>query len=89
MKPFSNNKAFYDYLLVLASVLKSRGSNELSGLTVAASRHAAGMSTEFLGESRIALRQVLAKENVLTDGERADLSEVLKQLDKLLDERNR
>jgi hypothetical protein len=88
MKPFANNKAFYDYLLVLASVLKNRGSNELSGLTVAASRHAAGMSTEFLGESRIALRQVLAKENVLTDGERADLSEVLKQLDKSLDERN-
>ena len=46
------------------------------------------MSTEFLGESRIALRRVLKEEDgVLTLQEREDLLDVLRQLDSALDNR--
>lgn len=89
MKIFSNNKELFEYLLFLASELKKRKFDELSEAVTFASRHAAGnMSTEFLGESRIALRRVL-KENggILTVQECADLSDVLKQLTEALDKR--
>lgn len=88
MKPLSNNKELYAYLLSLAAVLEKRGSSELSETVTHASRHASGMSTEFLGESRIALRRV-SKEtgDVLDLSEHNDLSEVLRQLDAALDKR--
>jgi hypothetical protein len=45
-------------------------------------------ATEFLGESRIALRRVLAEENgILSPIERADRQDVLRQLDAALDGR--
>jgi|HubBroStandDraft_2_1064218.scaffolds.fasta_scaffold608009_2 hypothetical protein len=89
MKPLSNNREFYEYLLYLAAELKKRKFDELSEAVTFASRHASSnISTEFLGESRIALRRVLKEENeVLTVQGRADLSDVLKQLDEALDKR--
>jgi hypothetical protein len=87
MKPLSSNRELYEYLLCLAAELKKRRLEELSEAVVFASRQAAGnMSTEFLGESRIALRRVSKEEGgVLTVQERAALSDVLKQLDEALD----
>ena len=89
MKTLAGNRESYDYLLALASVLKQRGAVSLSEAVAFASRHVASMfSTEFLGESRIALRRVAAEENgVLTPEERSDLLDVLKQLDQALDKR--
>ena len=88
MKTFSSNRELYEYLLFLRSELKQRGSEELSETVAAASRHASSMSTEFLGESRTALEQVLKYENgLLTEQDRADLSDVLKQLGEALDKR--
>jgi hypothetical protein len=88
MKPFSNNRELYEYLLSLAAELKKRKFEELSEAVSFASRQAAGMSTEFLGETRIALRRVLKEEDgILTVQERADLSDVLRQLDEALDGR--
>jgi hypothetical protein len=85
----SNNRELYEYLLLLASQLESPGAEVLSKEVSAASRIAGGIpATEFLGESRIALRHVLAKENgILNQTERADLLDVLKQLDEAFDRR--
>jgi hypothetical protein len=82
MKP-SNHRELYEYLVLLASDLKSRGSETLSKDVAAASRTASTIpQTEFLGESRIALRRVLAEENgILNQTERDDLQDVLRQLD--------
>jgi hypothetical protein len=89
MKPFSNNRELYEYLLFLAAELQKRKFKELGEAVAFASRQAASnISTEFLGESRIALRRVLKEEDgILTVQERADLSDVLKQLDEALDRR--
>jgi len=46
------------------------------------------MSTEFLGESRIALQEVTkAKGSVLDKAEHAELSEILKQIDSAVSRR--
>jgi hypothetical protein len=88
MKILSSNEDLYEYLLFLASALKQRKSVALSEAVGLAIGNAASFSTEFLGESRIALKQVLDQENgVLTDQERTDLQDAWKQLDKIFDER--
>ena len=85
---FASNRQLYDYLLTLGLLLKDRGAEGLSRSVTAASRQAAGMSTEFLGEARIALRQVAQNgSGVLSDTERADLLDALEQLDTALDKR--
>jgi hypothetical protein len=88
VKLFSNNRELYEYLVFLAAELKKRKFEELSEAVAFASRRISDMSAEFLGESRIALRRVLKEEDgVLTIQERADLSDVLKQLDEAFDKR--
>lgn len=91
MKALSNNRELYDYLVLLISALKERGAEALSKEVDHARRcSASNISTEFLGESRIALRRVLKDENgVLTQQERGDLLQVLKQLDDALDGRRK
>lgn len=88
MKTLSNNAEFYQYLSRLSATLEERDAKQLGEAVVHASKCSAGMSTEFLGESRIALRQVLKKgARVLTTQELDDVKDVLRQLDKALDER--
>jgi len=88
MKALSSNRDLYDYLLLLSSELKRRGSTALSEAVAFASSQGSSSSTEFLGESRIVIRRVLNEENgALIDQERADLSDVLKQLDEALNGR--
>ncbi|HEX3627106.1 MAG TPA: hypothetical protein VH280_16980 [Verrucomicrobiae bacterium] len=89
MKVLSNNRQLYEYLLFLSSELKERKREELGEAVVFASRQAASnMNAEFLGESRIALRRVLKEEGgALTAQERADLLDVLTQLDKAFEAR--
>lgn len=83
MKTLSGFRDLYDYLFSMASTLKERGCPDLSAAADHARRcSASNISTEFLGESRIALRRVLKEENaVLSQPERDDLLQVLKQLD--------
>ena len=59
MKPFSNNQEFYDYLIDLVSRFHERGFHGLAKPLEFAASQAASNSTEFLGESRIAFRQLL------------------------------
>jgi hypothetical protein len=80
-----NKQQLYSYLADLAAKLNDRGSSELSQAVLAASRTMAGIpDTEFLGESRIALRRVRDEQTVLTENERHELLDVLRQLDEAL-----
>ena len=89
MKQLANNKELYDYLVDLSTKLGARGAELLAAIILSASRQSAGLSTEFLGESRIALRKVSDSDEVLlTDAERAEVTDVLKQLSVALDGRH-
>jgi hypothetical protein len=89
MMRVASNQALHDYLARLAESLQERGAESMAEVIAAAARQAAGLSTEFLGESRIALEQVLnSNQPVLSDAIRAEIADVLKQLDFALD-RNR
>ena len=88
MKNLRDNRELYDYLCSLSKELKQRGADTLVTVVARAVGNAGCISTEFLGESLIALRQVLKDgHNVLNEEERADLSDVLRQLDHALDSR--
>ena len=77
-----DNQHLYDYLVAMSTILNSRGAMELSQEVLAASRVVATIPvTEFLGESRIALRRVENEQTVLTDEECSDLRDVIRQLD--------
>jgi hypothetical protein len=62
-----NNRQLYDYLAAIGTTLNARGAVELSRVVLAASRTVSTIpDTEFLGESRIALRRVENEQAVLT-----------------------
>jgi hypothetical protein len=83
-----NNRQLYDYLAAISVTLDARGAGELSRIVRAASQKASGIPvTEFLGESRIALRQVENEQNVLTENECRDLRDVLRQLEEAFSRR--
>jgi hypothetical protein len=83
-----NNRQLYDYLAAIGATLDTRGAVELSRIVLAASRTATGIPvTEFLGESRIALRRVENEQNLLTESERLELLDVLRQLDEAFSRR--
>jgi hypothetical protein len=69
MKALSSNRDLYDYLLSVIAILNQRGAMELSEIVRIASVQAGAISTEFLGESRIALRQVLAEQDGILTAE--------------------
>jgi hypothetical protein len=76
----SSNQDLFDYLLQLADALRSRGAIELSEAARCASAQTSN-STEFFGESRIALRRILSDgKAVLQPIEQADIEDVLRQL---------
>jgi hypothetical protein len=85
----SSNRELYDYLILLAGELENRGAHELAEGVRTASKTAPSIpTTEFLGESRIALRRVDQEgSQVLKEAERADLRDVLKQLNAAFDRR--
>jgi len=88
MEPLKSNSELYEYLLLLVSQLRTCGATDLADLVEFATQQVSGMSTEFLGESRIALRQVLEKEQgILTATQRKEISDVLGQLGRALDGR--
>ena len=89
MERLKSNSELYQYLVHLVSQLRTRGATDLADSIEFASQQASGISTEFLGESRIALRKLLEKEHgILTGTEREEASDILKQLDAALDRRS-
>lgn len=88
MQKLRSNRELYEYLGRMAGTLGSIGRPDLGQVVADAMGHASSLSTEFLGESRLALRRVLANGgSVLPSQERADLVEVLAQLDQAFDRR--
>jgi hypothetical protein len=84
----SSNQDLYDYLRRLICELQKAGATTLVHAVSFAADQASSMSAEFLGESRLALRQVLDQENgALSQSQRADLESVINQLDDALDRR--
>jgi len=84
----SSNADLYSYLGRLRQMLADRGANDLAEAVGKALRFAAGMTTEFLGESRIALSMVQhAKNNPLDQSERQLLAQVISELDAAFDRR--
>ena len=82
MKKLSSNTELHSYLLSLADLLANRGSPALASSVRFAARQGAALSTEFLGESRIALRHVLKTEGGLLQlHKRDELHGVIGQLD--------
>jgi hypothetical protein len=78
----SNNAELHQYLVMLADRLAHRGAQSLSDAVRRAAGHATGLSTEFLHESRIALKRVLAEEHAtLPPVERYELRSVLSQIE--------
>jgi hypothetical protein len=83
-----NNQQLYDYLVALGAKLNAREAVDLSRVVLAASRTVATIpGTEFLGESRIALRRVETAQTVLTEDERLELLDIVRQLDEAFSRR--
>jgi hypothetical protein len=86
MKVFSNNRELYEFLVHLRTVLSGKGAVHLSRIVESAMRQASALSTEFLGESRVALRTVINEQRGILTAEQADdVRDVIKQLDRVLD----
>lgn len=85
---FSKNEDLYNYLFSLITILKERGRDDLSKQIEFATKQAASGSTEFLGESRIAIKEVLLKaDGILNQNEKSDLTSALAQIGNALDKR--
>ena len=77
-----DNQQLCDYVVAMSTKLNNRGAVKLSQDVLAASRVVATIPiTEFLGESRIALRRVENEQTVLTEEECFDLRDVIRQMD--------
>ena len=85
MKKLSSNTDLYNYLLALGDLLAGRGVPQLAETVRFAARQGTGLSTEFLGESGIALRRVLdAEGGALEMHERDELRGVISQVETAL-----
>lgn len=85
---FSNNEDLYKYLLYLISILNERGRDDLSEKIEFASKQATSSATEFLGESRIAIKEVLLRAGtILNEKEKLDLTSALTQIGSALERR--
>jgi hypothetical protein len=81
-KKLTSNTDLHAYLLSLKDLLAGRGSQELAESIGFAAKQGAGLGTEFLGESLIALRTVLDKEcGVLRCHEKEELLAVISQVE--------
>jgi hypothetical protein len=73
----------YTYLVQLATNLRGRGAARPARLLEEARAYAAASSIEFLGESRIALQQLLTQHReLLVDAERREIEEVVAQIER-------
>jgi len=85
MKTLSSNTDLYRYLCSLAELLSERGSGVLADRVRTAARQSTSFSTEFLGEARLALREVEAtKDQLLEAHELDELRGIVRQLDTAL-----
>lgn len=86
--PLSSSQELYDLLIGLALELRARGATGLAEAIDFATGQAGTSITEFVGESRIALRRVAAEsEDVLSASESEHIREVIQQIDSRFQDR--
>jgi hypothetical protein len=84
-KKLASNTDLYEYLSALGNLLADRNSQQLAEAVRFAAKQRTGLSTEFLGESRIALRTVRdAEKGLLRPQERDELLSVISQIEFVL-----
>jgi hypothetical protein len=72
----------YDYLLSLADQLRSGGAPRMAEQVLQVSKYASGSSSEFYGESRLLLPQVLREESErLSEQHRLELREIIRAIE--------
>lgn len=82
MVRLASNADLYKYLSVLHDKLHERGAQIEAAIVAQAMRIAGGMSTEFLGESILALRTVASKEpSVLSPDEISEIMNVIRRIE--------
>ena len=82
MTKLESNADLLSYLVSLADRLENAACLSLAADLRFAADQAAGLSTEFLGESLIALRKVSdVKKNTLDTDEREDLVRIIRQIE--------
>jgi hypothetical protein len=85
MPKLQNNTELYQYLLALADRLEGTSAAPLATHLQFAAGQATGLSTEFLGESLIALKKVLDGENgVLKNSDREELRSLISQIESVV-----
>ena len=78
----SSNLALHEYLISLASLLESRNAQVLARAVHFAIAQSSASSTEFLGESRIALKKVSTDGSAfLSPEEQNDLASAVEQIE--------
>ena len=83
--PLANNAELHQYLQQTADSLAALGRHAAAKQLRRAAAQAAGLSTEFLGESRNALAEVLRSEgSAMPPAERDRLIAIINQLNKTL-----
>jgi hypothetical protein len=86
MKEPTDSHELYDYLVDFVAELKNQGMDSWSKYVEFAIAQASSSSPEFLGETRIALRHILAEENgMLTDQRRSEIESITRQITKVFD----
>lgn len=77
-----SNDDLHQYLLWLSNEFRQRGYADTANEITAVSQFALGSPSEFLGEADTLLRSVhVSSDGVLTETERDDLVEAIKQID--------
>ena len=83
--PLASNTELHAYLLQTAEALTRLGQNEAAKKVRSAADQGTGLSTEFLGESRIALADALrSASSAMSPADRHRLTAVISQLDRAL-----
>jgi hypothetical protein len=86
--PLASNAELHRYLLQTAELLTLLGRAEQADKVRRAAAQGAGLGTEFLGESKIALLDVLRTSgNVMDVADRNRVAAVIEQLEKALNRR--
>lgn len=89
MKTLNSNEELYGFMLELASKLKLRGHDASAARLISASNTASGLSSEFLGECMLALKELRGSNGLLLDSEVRDVVDVIDQLQKALNRERR
>jgi hypothetical protein len=78
----SSNADLYEFLLLLANLMETQSHHQSAGKLGFAANQASGLSTEFLGEELLALKQTSEEiGDKMEEQQRNDLADAIRQLE--------